>query len=155
MQVISNNVSQQAGKITGALASIAQNTSQLSNQLSRITDCETLCSYSERICNALKTPCLLKSFVPSQTTDGNGFMRLNLADFPSDMQSRSNDDIVSIQAYDCRVSTYDTIIVSWSDYTSDSYINLRLTWSNSRSLGSGNRVKIWYWAKNPAINISY
>lgn len=89
VQVISNNVSQQASKITGALASIAQNTTQLSNQLSRITDCETLCSYSERICNVLKTPCLLKSFVPSQTTDGNGFMRLNLLDFPSDMQSRS------------------------------------------------------------------
>ena len=155
VQVISNNVSQQANKISGALSSIAQNTSQLSKQLSRITDCETLCSYSERICNALKTPCLLKSFVPSQTTDSNGFMRLNLSDFPSDMQSRSNDYIVSIQAYDCRVSSYDTIIVSWSDYTSDSYINLRLTWSNLSALGSGNRVKVWYWAKNPAININY
>ncbi|EFO61615.1 Hypothetical protein GLP15_4357 [Giardia lamblia P15] len=158
VQTISNNVSQQANKISGALASIAQNTSQLSNQLSRITDCETLCSYSERICNALKTPCLLKSFVPSQTTDGNGFMRLELSSFPSDMQSKSNDYIVSIQPYDCRVSTYSCAFAAWADYSGDGTINVCLKWANASSiaaLGSGNRVKVWYWAKNPAINISY
>lgn len=158
VQTISNNVSQQASKISGALSSIAQNTTQLSKQLSRIIDCETLCSYSERICNALKTPCLLRSFVPSQTTDGNGFMRLELSSFPSDMQSKSNDYIVSIQPYDCRVSTYSCAFAAWTDYLGDGTINVCLKWANASSiaaLGSGNRVKVWYWAKNPAINISY
>lgn len=158
VQTISNNVSQQASKITGALASIAQNTTQLSNHQNRITDCETLCSYSERICNSLKTPCLLRSFVPSQTTDGNGFMRLELSSFPSDMQSKSNDYIVSIQPYDCRVTTYSCAFAAWADYSGDGAINVCLKWANASSiaaLGSGNRVKVWYWAKNPAINIRY
>lgn len=107
------------------------------------------------ICNAVKSPYILQRWIPSQTTDGNGFMRLSLSSFPNDIAARSNDYIVSIQPYDCKVSTYDCIFASWSDYQGDSQINVVLRWAYNSSigkLGSGNRICVWYWAKNPAAS---
>ena len=98
---------------------------------------------------------IVKSFIPSQTTDGNGFMRISLNDFPSDMYPRTNDAIVSIQGYDCRVSNYSVLFTTWADYTNDTTINIQLFWAYSSSigrLGSGNRVKIFYLTRNPNYN---
>lgn len=98
---------------------------------------------------------IVKSFIPSQTTDGNGFMRLELSSFPSDMYPRTNDAIVSIQGYDCRVSNYSVLFTTWADYTNDNIINIQLFWAYTSTvgrLGSGNRVKIFYLTRNPNYN---
>lgn len=103
----------------------------------------------------LKNMDIVKSFIPSQTTDGNGFMRLELSSFPSDMYPRTNDAIVSIQGYDCRVSNYSVLFTTWADYTNDNIINVQLFWAYTTTvgrLGSGNRVKIFYLTRNPNYN---
>lgn len=104
---------------------------------------------------SLKNTDIVKSFIPSQTTDGNGFMRISLNDFPSDMYPRTNDAIVSIQGYDCRVSNYSVLFTTWADFTNDTTINIQLFWAYTNSigrLGSGNRVKIFYLTRNPNYN---
>lgn len=129
--------------------------SSVSNINSDISSANDLISRLRTVCNAMKSQHILKSWVPGQTTDGNGFMRLSMSSFPSDILGYSNDYIVSIQPYDCRVSTYDCIFVSWSDYQGDGQINVVLRWAyntNIGKVGSGNRIRVWYWAKNPAAN---
>lgn len=109
-----------------------------------------------QILNTMKTTYTMKSWVPSQTTDGNGFIRLSMSSLPDDAAGKSNDYIVSIQPYDCRVSTYSCAFVAWADYSGDGTINVCLKWANANSiaaLGSGNRIKVWYWAKNPASSM--
>lgn len=145
------------------LRSMAANQMNLINSLrssvsdinSSINSANDLISRLRTVCNAMKSQHILKSWVPGQTTDGNGFMRLSMSSFPSDIISYSNDYIVSIQPYDCRVSTYDCIFASWSDYQGDGQINVVLRWAyntNIGKLGGGNRIRVWYWAKNPAAN---
>lgn len=109
----------------------------------------------QRICRSLKTQYVIRCWVPNQRTDGNGFMRLSLSSFPSDMVSKLSDYIVAIQVYNGQVSTYDCAFVSWINYRSSSEINLSLKWAYSSSigqLGSGVGVRIWYWARNSAEN---
>lgn len=106
--------------------------------------------------NTMKTTFTMKSWVPSQTTDGNGFIRLSMSSLPDDAAGKSNDYIVSIQPYDCRVTSYSCAFVAWTDYSGDGDINVCLKWANANSiaaLGSGNRIKVWYWAKNPASSM--
>lgn len=106
--------------------------------------------------NTMKTTFTMKSWVPSQTTDGNGFIRLSMSSLPNDAAGKSNDYIVSIQPYDCRVTSYSCAFVAWADYSGDGDINVCLKWANANNiaaLGSGNRIKVWYWAKNPASNM--
>lgn len=103
----------------------------------------------------LKNIDIIKSFIPSQTTDGNGFMRISINDFPSDMYPRINDAIVSIQGYDCRVSNYSVLFTTWADFTNDTTINIQLFWAYTSSIGrmgAGNRVKIFYLTRNPNYN---
>ena len=129
--------------------------SSVSNINSSINSVNDLISRLRTVCNAMKSQHILKSWVPGQTTDGNGFMRLSMSSFPSDILGYSNDYIVSIQPYDCRVSTYDCIFASWSDYQGDGQINVVLRWTYNTTigkLGGGNRIRVWYWAKNPAAN---
>ena len=109
----------------------------------------------QSVCRTLKTQHLLKSWVPGQTTDGNGFMRLSMSSFPSDILGYSNDYIVSIQPYDCRVSSYDRMFAAWADFQGDGQINVALRWAYDTyigKVGGGNRIRVWYWAKNPAAN---
>lgn len=104
---------------------------------------------------SLKNIDIVKSYIPSQTTDGNGFMRLSLNEFPNDMYPRTNDAIVSIQPYDCRVSNYSVIFSTWSDYTNDTNINIQLFWAYTTTvgrLGAGNKIKIFYLTRNPNYN---
>ena len=129
--------------------------SSVSNINSSISSANDLISRLRTACNAMKSQHILKSWVPSQTTDGNGFMRLSMSSFPSDILGYSNDYIVSIQPYDCRVSTYDCVFASWSDYQGDGQINVALRWAYDTyigKVGGGNRIRVWYWAKNPAAN---
>ena len=129
--------------------------SSVSDINSSINSVNDLISRLRTVCNAMKSQHILKSWVPGQTTDDNGFMRLSMSSFPSDILGYSNDYIVSIQPYDCHVSTYDCIFVSWSDYQGDGQINVVLRWAynnNIGKVGSGNRIRVWYWAKNPAAN---
>ena len=123
------------------------NLSPLSSKITRITQMLT----------TMKTIYIVRSWIPSQTTDGNGFMRLSMSSMPDDAVGKSNDFIVSVVPYDARVSTYDRIFVSWCDYNGDSEINIALRYaydSGIGKVGAGNRVKIWYWANNPAQNMT-
>ena len=77
-----------------------------------------------------------------------------MSSFPNDMASKTNDYIVSIVPYDLRTSDYNTCICSWTDFEGDLTINVRLTWSNLAALNGGRKIKVWYWAKNPAADYS-
>ena len=145
------------------LRSMAANQQSLINSLrgnmsdinSSISSANDLISRLRTACNAMKSQHILKSWVPSQTTDGNGFMRLSMSSFPSDIISYSNDYIVSIQPYDCRVSSYDRMFAAWADFQGDGQINVALRWAYDTyigKVGGGNRIRVWYWAKNPAAN---
>lgn len=112
-----------------------------------------------QICREVKTQYIVKSWVPSQTTDKNGFMRLSMTSFPSDIVSYMNDYIISIVPYDVYVSTYDRVFVGWCDYNNgsshDREINIIMRYvydSGIGKVGSGQHIKIWYWAHNPAEN---
>ena len=114
-----------------------------------------------QICREVKTQYIVKSWVPSQTTDKNGFMRLSMTSFPSDIVSYMNDYIISIVPYDVYVSTYDRVFVGWCDYNNgsshDREINIIMRYvydSGIGKVGSGQRVKVWYWARNSAESYS-
>lgn len=171
LSTMTNNLSMSLNSLRNQTSAINDNVGSLSSTVSQLdSDSQThsrsitnlqisvnnlnpKISSITQMLNTMKTIFTMKSWVPSQTTDGNGFIRLSMSSLPDDAAGKSNDYIVSIQAYDCCVSSYDTILVSWTDYSNDSTINLRLTWSNLSAIGSGKRVKIWYWAKNPASNM--
>ena len=108
----------------------------------------------QSVCNAMKGQYVLKSWVPSQTTNSYGFMRVYMSSFPADIASRTNDYIVSIVPFDLRTGDEHGCICSWCDYNGDSAVNVRLSWENTQVLNGGRSVKIWYWAKNPAANYS-
>ena len=136
----------QARSISNLQISV-NNLSPLSSKITRITQMLT----------TMKTIYIVRSWIPSQTTDGNGFMRLSMSSMPDDAVGKTNDFIVSVVPYDARVSTYDRIFVSWCDYKGDSEINITFRYaydSGIGKVGAGNRVKIWYWAKNPAQNMT-
>ena len=129
--------------------------SSVSNINSDISSANDLISRLRTVCNAMKSQHILKSWVPGQTTDSNGFMRLSMSSFPSDILGYSNDYIVSIQPYDCRVSSYDRMFAAWADFQGDGQINVALRWAYDTyigKVGGGNRIRVWYWAKNPAAN---
>ena len=108
----------------------------------------------QSVCNAMKGQYVLKSWVPGQTTNNYGFMRLSMSSFPNNMVSKSNDYIVSIVPFDLRTTDEHGCICSWCDYNGDSGVNVRLSWENTAPLNGGRSVKVWYWAKNPAADYS-
>lgn len=107
-------------------------------------------TYATNKVNILKSQPLVKSWVPSVQTDDNGFLRLNMSQFPSDMQSKTNDYIVGLVPYDIRAASYETVVAQWTDWNGDQGVNIRLTWQNNTSVGSGRSVKFFYFANNPA-----
>ena len=157
-----NELQSANARINNAHAGMANNTTLIGNLRrdmatanSDISGMAGGISRLQSVCRTLKTQHLLKSWVPGQTTDGNGFMRLSMSSFPSDILGYSNDYIVSIQPYDCRVSSYDRMFAAWADFQGDGQINVALRWAYDTyigKVGGGNRIRVWYWAKNPAAN---
>lgn len=174
LSTMTNNLSMSLNSLRNQTSAINDNVGNLSTTVSQLdSDSQThsrsitnlqisvnnlnpKISSITQMLNTMKTTFTMKSWVPSQTTDGNGFIRLSMSTLPNDAAGKSNDYIVSIQPYDCRVSSYSCAFVAWADYTGDGDINVCLKWANANSiaaLGSGNRIKVWYWAKNPASNM--
>ena len=111
------------------------------------------------VCRELKYQYRVRKWIPSQTTDGNGFMRISMSGLPNDAVNKSNDCIVSIVPYDFWGTGYERIIVAWNDYNQngnyDGYINVALRYaydSQIGKVGSGQRIAIWYWARNSVEN---
>lgn len=67
------------------------------------------------------------------SADKNGFIRYSCA----------NDRIVSISPYDSRVTSYDNIVVGWTDYQGDSQVNIQGKWMSNWSNVSGLVYRIW------------
>ena len=47
------------------------------------------------------------------------------------------------------------MFAAWADFQGDGQINVALRWAYDTyigKLGGGNRIRVWYWAKNPAAN---
>lgn len=157
-----NELQSANARINNAHAGMANNTTLIANLRrdmatanSDISGMAGGISRLQSVCRTLKSQYLLKSWVPGQTTDGNGFLRLSMSSFPSDILGYSNDYIVSIQPYDCRVSSYDRMFAAWADFQGDGQINVALRWAYDTyigKVGGGNRIRVWYWAKNPAAN---
>ena len=144
---------------------LEQSSSQFENSIrlnrDSITFLNELTSKMSRICRTVKLQYIVKDWVPNQTTDGNGFMRLSMSSFPNDIISKTNDYIISIVPYDVYVSTYDRVFIAWCDYRTnndnDREINLAIRYAYDSGIGrvgSGQRIKIWYWANNPADEYS-
>ena len=140
--------------INTRIDNVVSTVSVVRNEVSAVrADVNTLSSdvrYTTNKVNILKSQPLVKSWVPSVQTDNNGFLRLNMSQFPSDMRSKTNDYIVGLVPYDIRAANYETVVAQWTDWNGDDGVNIRLTWQNNTSVGSGRSVKIFYYANNPA-----
>ena len=145
-----NTLYSQVQSISTNVDGLSTRVRTLESNSSNISTIQNNINLLRQVCSSLKSQYIIKSWVPSVQTDNNGFLRLNMSQFPSDMQSKSNDYIVNVEPYDVRAANYETIIPQWTDWNGDQGINVRLTWHNNGSVGAGKSVKIFYWATNPA-----
>lgn len=145
-----NTLYSQVQSISTNVDGLSTRVRTLESNSSNISTIQNNINLLRQVCSSLKSQYIIKSWVPSVQTDNNGFLRLNMSQFPSDMQSKSNDYIVTVEPYDVRASEWETVIPQWTDWNGDQGINVRLTWHNNGSVGAGRSVKIFYWATNPA-----
>ena len=167
LNTLDNTVSSLRSSLWDAVSKLnrlEQSSSQFENSIrlnrDSITFLNELSSKMSRICRTVKLQYIVKDWVPNQTTDGNGFMRLSMSSFPDDIISKTNDYIISIVPYDVYVSTYDRVFIAWCDYRTnndnDREINLAIRYAYDSGIGrvgSGQRIKIWYWARSEAENM--
>ena len=167
LNTLDNTVSSLRSSLWDAVSKLnrlEQSSSQFENSIrlnrDSITFLNELSSKMSRICRTVKLQYIVKNWVPSQTTDGNGFMRISMSSFPDDIISKTNDYIISIVPYDVYVSTYDRVFIAWCDYRTsndnDNEINLAIRYAYDSGIGrvgSGQRIKIWYWARSEAENM--
>ena len=132
--------------VTALVTAKDQQNTRINSNLQTITKVSNVVSY-------LKDLYYVKRTVLSQTTDSNGFTRIDMASFPTDIIAYSNDYVMAINVYDYRVSNYDTLVVSMCDYSNDSYLNVRVAYYSGKTFTGNCRLQAWYLALNPAKDL--
>lgn len=132
--------------VTALVTAKDQQNTRINSNLQTITKVSNVVSY-------LKDLYYVKRTVLSQTTDANGFTRIDMANFPPDIIAYSNDYVIAINVYDYRVSNYDTLVVSVCDYSNDSYLNVRVAYYSGKTFTGNCRLQAWYLALNPAKDL--
>lgn len=122
-----------------------------------VTKTDTLTTKTDsmtQVVTTLKSNNVIRSWVTTQTTDTGGFMRISMSSIPDIVGGTTgNNSVISIVPSDFYMEGSSTAICCWSDYSNEGSINVRLTWPNGDGAGDNKRLRVWYWAINPANSI--
>ncbi|EFO61801.1 Hypothetical protein GLP15_2170 [Giardia lamblia P15] len=157
LAALEGRVGEVVNQTTQSLESVRNDISTVSTandqQNTRInSNLQTITKVSN-VVSSLKYLYCVKRTVLSQTTDANGFTRIDMANFPADIISKSNDYVIAVNVYDYRVSDYNTLVVSMCDYSNDSYLNVRVAYYSGKTFTGNCRLQAWYLALNPAKDL--